>query len=79
MPAPLLARTPARDNLRADNPHQKLALTIREFCQTHGISRGYFYLLKKRGIAPKTIDLGGRVLISTEAAADWRREREGRS
>jgi predicted DNA-binding transcriptional regulator AlpA len=76
LPAPLLARVHARGNHPADNSQPRLALTISEFCKSHGFSRGHFYKLKKRGIAPRTMRLGGRVVVSIEAAADWRRERE---
>jgi predicted site-specific integrase-resolvase len=49
------------------------ASSIAKFCQDHGISRGTFYNLVKRGEAPRTMKVGGRKLISEEAAADWRR------
>ena len=29
-------------------PTPRLALSIREFCEAHGISEGFFYKLKKR-------------------------------
>ena len=76
MPAPLVARDSARSN-GAANPQPRLAFTIVEFCTAHGFSRGHFYKLVKLGIAPRTMRLGGRIAISQEAAADWRREREG--
>lgn len=56
-----------------------LAFTIDEFCHAHRISRAHFYNLQKGGTAPRTMRLGARVLISSEAAADWRREREAES
>lgn len=46
--------------------------TLAEFCAAHRISRQHYYSLKNRGIAPAEIHLGRRVLISTEAAAEWR-------
>jgi predicted DNA-binding transcriptional regulator AlpA len=52
------------------------AMSLGEFCQRHGISRSSYYLLKKAGEAPRLMQVGDRVLISREAAADWRRERE---
>jgi predicted DNA-binding transcriptional regulator AlpA len=52
------------------------AMSIGEFCQRHGISRSSFYLLKKASEAPRLMQVGDRVLISKEAAAEWRRERE---
>jgi hypothetical protein len=76
LPAPLLARTRARSNRPDENPQLRLAFTIAEFCGAHGFSRGHFYTLKKLGLAPRTMGLAGRVVISAEAAADWRKERE---
>jgi predicted DNA-binding transcriptional regulator AlpA len=52
------------------------AMSIGEFCQRYGISRSSFYLLKKASEAPRLMQVGDRVLISKEAAAEWRRERE---
>ena len=43
----------------------------------HGISRAHFYNLSKSGAAPITMRVGRRTLISTEAAAEWRRRMEG--
>lgn len=53
--------------------------TIEEFCKSHRISRGTFYNLQKAGIAPRVMRVGKRVMISAEAAADWRRARENAS
>lgn len=55
---------------------EKDAYNIIEFCQRHGLSRAAFYNLEKIGQAPRIMRVGGRVMISKEAAADWRRERE---
>jgi predicted DNA-binding transcriptional regulator AlpA len=55
------------------------ALSIDEFCARHGISRGSFYNLRKAGLGPREMKLGARVLISVEAAADWRRQREAKT
>jgi hypothetical protein len=53
------------------------AFSINEFCARHGpISRSYYYKLKEAGLGPREIRIGARVLISKEAAAAWRRERE---
>lgn len=48
------------------------AMSVSDFCRTHGISRAFFYLLQKKGQAPKTMVVGRRRLISLEAAAEWR-------
>ena len=52
------------------------AYSIAEFCHAHRISRATFYNLQTAGKAPRTMKVGGRVLVSKEAAADWRRECE---
>ena len=58
----------------------KFALSIDEFCKTHGpICRASFYNMLRNGTVPKTMRVGSRVLISIEAAAEWRREMEARA
>ncbi len=52
------------------------AYSITEFCRRNRISVQLFYKLKPQGLMPSTFRLGARVLISKEAAAAWRRERE---
>jgi predicted DNA-binding transcriptional regulator AlpA len=52
----------------------KLAFGIREFCRLHDISPGFFYKLEKQGLAPRTVQLGTRRLITIEDAAKWRSE-----
>ncbi|MER8923423.1 helix-turn-helix domain-containing protein [Mesorhizobium sp. M0802] len=49
------------------------AYSIPEFCAAHRISRATFYNLITAGTAPRTMKVGGRVLISKEAATDWRK------
>jgi len=58
---------------------QKEALTVAQFCEAHSISRTSFYQLQKDGIAPATFRVGRRVLISKEAAAEWRAAMEAKS
>jgi len=55
------------------------AYSIDEFCSRHRISPQLFYKLKPLGLMPATFNVGTRVLISREAAAAWRRERENAS
>jgi predicted DNA-binding transcriptional regulator AlpA len=55
---------------------EPLAFTIPEFCRLHSISRGHFYNLAADGLAPKTMKVGRRVLVSLESAAEWRRDME---
>ncbi len=52
------------------------AYTLREFCARHGLSRAHFYRLQSLGRSPRLIRAGRRVLVSREAAAEWRREME---
>lgn len=56
---------------------KKACYTITEFCLDHGnISRGLFYALQKQGNGPRLMKVGRRILISDEAAADWRKQME---
>ena len=59
-------------------PTPRLALSIPEFCEAHGISEGFFYKLKKQGEGPREMKVGARTLITFESAAEWRRARENR-
>ena len=52
------------------------AFTVREFCAAHRISTAFFYVMKNEGWGPREMRAGSRVLISHEAAAEWRRARE---
>ncbi len=52
------------------------AYSVQQFCQLHDISRALFYKAVKEGWAPKTMRVGRRTLVSHEAAAEWRRQRE---
>jgi excisionase family DNA binding protein len=52
------------------------AYSLAEFCRRHGISLQLFYKLIQQGRAPATFRVGTRVLVSKEAAARWRAERE---
>ena len=52
------------------------AYSIDEFCARHRISPQLVYKLKPKGLMPLTFNVGTRVLISKEAAAALRRERE---
>ena len=52
------------------------AYSIAEFCRRHSISVPLFYKLKAQGKGPVTFYAGVRQLVSREAAAAWRLERE---
>ena len=66
----------SRSQSAAVQPTPRLALSIPEFCDAHGISEGFFYKLKKKGEGPREMKVGARTLITLESAADWRRVRE---
>ena len=67
----------ARPEITGHGLIEKLAFSIQEFCTLHGISRSHYYNMRKLGLGPQEMELRGRRSISFEAAADWRREREG--
>ena len=50
--------------------------SVLEFCDAHRISRARYYELKALGLAPVEMHIGKRRIISTEAAEQWRRQRE---
>ena len=50
------------------------AFSVGEFCRRHRISPQLFYKFKAE--MPVTFRIGTRVLISREAAARWRAQRE---
>ena len=68
-----LAGTPHKARPPPSDPD---AYTIDTFCERHGLSHSFYYKLKAQGLGPREIKLNSKVLISREAAADWRRERE---
>jgi hypothetical protein len=63
-------------NNRAREPVPPACYSIREFCTAHGISDHMFFKLQRQGLAPRTMRVGARTLISVEAAAEWRRKCE---
>jgi len=71
-------KSSAGKELAPKEPTRRLALSIPEFCEAHGISEGMFYKMKKqnRGLTPREMKIGTRTLITFEAAAKWRAERE---
>jgi predicted DNA-binding transcriptional regulator AlpA len=63
-------------NLESNALVERRAFTLNGFCEAHGISRAMFYKLLKAGQAPRFAKVGSKVLITTEAAAEWLRARE---
>lgn len=53
------------------------AFSISQFLAAHGgMSPAMYFKLKKADQGPKEMRVGRRIMISFEAAADWRRKRE---
>jgi len=52
------------------------AHTIPSFCKSNAISESKYYGLKRQNRGPREIELDGRIIITPEAEADWRREQE---
>ena len=50
--------------------------SIKDFCKAFSISRSYFYKLKDQDKAPKTFNLGKKVMITSEAAHEWQKSME---
>ena len=57
-------------------PVAPMAYSIRQFCEAHNISVDTYFRLQRAGLGPVTMKVGGRTLISVEATAAWRRDRE---
>jgi hypothetical protein len=54
----------------------RAAYNIREFCEAHRISEAMYYKLRANDLGPREARALKKVIITFEAAADWRRERE---
>jgi hypothetical protein len=65
-----------KDRVNAQVSHDRAAVGVTEFCDAHGISRALFYILAREGKAPRMMRVRGRVLISAEAAREWRDQME---
>lgn len=72
-----MIKTRAGDLVSPGNNPPKLGLSIGEFCEAYGISRGTFYNLEKIGKAPRTMQIGSRRIIAVDSLANWNRQREG--
>jgi hypothetical protein len=51
-----------------------VAYSILEFCAAHRISKAQYYVLRNKGLGPDETRLGGRVIITAESAAHWRKK-----
>jgi hypothetical protein len=57
-------------------PLQAAAYSIREFCAAHRLSQSMYFKMRSMGFGPREMHVGTRILITMEAAAAWRAERE---
>jgi hypothetical protein len=73
--APSGAASAEVKSVEAQDP--PVVYTISEFCHHHHISVALYYKMRKSGDRPREMIVGRRRLISAEAAAEWRRAREG--
>ena len=55
------------------------AESIKAWCEKKDISRSMFYLLRKKGLAPKIMKVGSRCLITPKADAAWHELMESRT
>ena len=67
---------PRQAAAKAERGLEPLAFSIAEFAELHGFSIDSYFRLARAGLGPRTMKIGTRTLISTEAAEAWRRERE---
>jgi hypothetical protein len=51
-------------------------MSIARFCRRNDISEPMYFKLQANGLGPKTLELGGRTLITVEAERRWRQARE---
>ena len=72
---PFADDTGAKPRIRGP-PTSPAAYTIPTLCAAHHLSESFYFKLKNMGLGPREMRVGARVLITFEAAADWRRERE---
>jgi predicted DNA-binding transcriptional regulator AlpA len=56
--------------------NERPCFSVSEFCELHGISRAFFYLLQREKRGPSVMKVGRRTLVSVEAAAEWRKRME---
>jgi hypothetical protein len=57
-------------------PVEFACFSIKSFCAAHHLSEAMYFKMKAAGWGPKEALVGSRVLITHEAAARWRAERE---
>lgn len=47
------------------------AITLLEFCDRYKLSRSTYYEMRKRGLGPREIHIGRRVVIAWRAIREW--------
>jgi hypothetical protein len=67
----------ARPEVTGRKVLDQAAFTIAEFCSAHRISQSMYFKMRNLGLGPREMAVGSRRLISQEAAAEWRKAREG--
>lgn len=55
-----------------ENPVRRAAYTIPEFCDAHRISEALYYKARAAGLGPREKRVLTKVIITEEAAAEWR-------
>jgi predicted DNA-binding transcriptional regulator AlpA len=55
---------------------ERKAFSIPEWCKARRISRSHYYALRQKGLTPKELRLGGRVIITEESDAAWQKRME---
>ena len=56
--------------------HERAAFTLREFWTRNSMSGPTYYKMKAAGLGPREMRIGGKILISAQAEADWHFARE---
>jgi hypothetical protein len=57
----------------------RAAFSIPEWAERNRVSVSLYHKLQKEGLGPRVMRVGKRTLISAEADAQWRRDREAES
>ena len=75
------AKVKCRRGTRTQGANASPGVVDPEFCKAHGISRGFVLQAEETepGLNPREMKIGTRTLITFEAAAKWRAEREAAS
>jgi hypothetical protein len=61
-----------REELARISAGPQVAFTIKEFCRAHRLSVSSYYELRKAGLGPREKRINTHIVITAEAAAEWR-------